>query len=67
VHHADDVLELVRPARAVVVPVQVLRLLEHGHVGLRIGDVRRHVADGQDRPFLRGVAARVEADRKVAR
>jgi hypothetical protein len=40
--------ELVRPAAAVVIPIEVLRLLQHCYICLLVWDVLRDVPHGED-------------------
>mmetsp|Transcript_21670 Transcript_21670/g.60128 ORF Transcript_21670/g.60128 Transcript_21670/m.60128 type:complete len:309 (-) Transcript_21670:1513-2439(-) len=66
VHHAHHMVEFVGPTRAMVVPVQVLRLLQYCHIGLMVGDDGRDVAHWQDAPLLCCIAPWVEGDLEVA-
>ncbi len=50
VHDANHMVELVGPAPAAVEPVEVLRLLQHGHVSLSVRDDAGDVANRQNTP-----------------
>lgn len=52
VDDADDVVELVRPALPMVVPVEVLRLLQDRDVSFLGRDELRGVPGGEDAPPL---------------
>mmetsp|Transcript_11283 Transcript_11283/g.37110 ORF Transcript_11283/g.37110 Transcript_11283/m.37110 type:complete len:600 (-) Transcript_11283:1084-2883(-) len=65
VDDADDVVELGGPARAVVVPVEVFRLLEHRYVRFALGNEARDVPNRENGPFVDRVASGVKRELDV--
>ena len=62
VDDSHDVPELVRPARAMVKPRQMLRLLQHRHIRLFLGDALGDVAHGDDASLVDGVPAGIKVN-----
>mmetsp|Transcript_8747 Transcript_8747/g.18659 ORF Transcript_8747/g.18659 Transcript_8747/m.18659 type:complete len:224 (-) Transcript_8747:1058-1729(-) len=65
VHDANHMVELIGPALAVVVPVKVLRLLQHRHIRLVVRDAAGDVTHRQDAAFFSCISAGVECDLEV--
>jgi len=61
VHDTNNAVELLRPACAMVVPCEVLRLFEHSNVGAAFGNALRDVADWDDAALVACVSAGVKA------
>ena len=60
VDDTDNVPELIRPARAVVKPGQVLWLLQNSHIRLFFWNILGDIANWNNTSFVDGVSAGVE-------